>query len=226
MNLTDPNQPAPEEVPADPTTQRDLRRILLYLALIGLLAPCGLCWYSTRVESIEQALIPTLAGLIIGVYTLFTLYQREQKQDLAPPLWRVILILILLAAVPIVAQVWLVSAVGWQPLASSIIQVLGLWGLFLSGRRVWESWRFSRMAVLEENDLVELKMISIDGGHPIHPQLIYRYADKYRGQKRSSRLRDQLPEVRQAIADGKLRVMVQYLPESPKVHRFLGWKIL
>lgn len=226
MSLINPRESIPEELPADPTTNKKLRRSLFFIALIGLLAPCALCYYSTRVESIEQALIPTLVAAIIGLYTLYTLYQREQKQDLAPPLWRVILILILLASAPTLGLVWLVSAVGWQPLPGSIILVSGLWALFLSGRRVWESWSFSQQAVEEVNELVELQMISIAGSHPIHPQLAYRYAEKYRGQLQNNRIRRKLPEIRQAIEERKIRVKVQYLPENPRVHRFLGWKIL
>ena len=86
MSLIDPNETIPEEIPADPTTQIKLRRSLLYIALAGLMAPCGLCWYSTRVQNIEQVLIPGLLGIIILIYTVFILYKREQKQDLAPPL--------------------------------------------------------------------------------------------------------------------------------------------
>ena len=226
MSLIDPNETIPEEIPADPTTQKDLRRTLLLVALASLLAPCGLCWYSTRVETFEQVLIPGLLGFIVLLYTLYILYQREQRQDLAPPLWRVIMVLVFLAGVPIIALVWLVSAVGWQPIPSSIIQVLGIWALFLSGRRVWESWSFTRGAIEEENDLVELKMISIQGSHPIHPQLVYRYAGKYRGELTNNRIRNKTPEILQAIEDGKFQVKVQYLPDNPRVHRFQGWKIL
>jgi len=226
MNLINPNESIPEEIPADPTTQKDLRRTLLLVALASLLAPCGLCWYSTRVETFEQVLIPGLLGFIVLLYTLYILYQREQRQDLAPPLWRVIMVLVFLAGVPIIALVWLVSAVGWQPIPSSIIQVLGIWALFLSGRRVWESWSFTRGAIEEENDLVELKMISIQGSHPIHPQLVYRYAGKYRGELTNNRIRNKTPEILQAIEDGKFQVKVQYLPDNPRVHRFQGWKIL
>ena len=226
MNLINPNESISEEIPADPTTQKDLRRTLLLVALASLLAPCGLCWYSTRVETFEQVLIPGLLGFIVPLYTLYILYQREQRQDLAPPLWRVIMVLVFLAGVPIIALVWLVSAVGWQPIPSSIIQVLGIWALFLSGRRVWESWSFTRGAIEEENDLVELKMISIQGSHPIHPQLVYRYAGKYRGELTNNRIRNKTPEILQAIEDGKFQVKVQYLPDNPRVHRFQGWKIL
>lgn len=226
MSLIDPNQAIPEEFPADPTTQKVVRRTLLLVALAGLLAPCGLCWYSTRLETFEQVLIPGLLGLIVLFYTLYIFYQREQRQDLAPPLWRVGLIMTILLSLTGLALVWLVSAVGWQPIPSSIIQVLGIWALFLSGRRMWESWSFSRLAVEEENDLAELKMISIQGSHPIHPQLAYRYAGKYRGQLTNNRIRNKTPEIRQAIEEGKFRVKVKYMPENPRVHRFLGWKIL
>jgi hypothetical protein len=214
-----------QEVPPDPESSFNLRRVLALIAGAGLLLPCGLCWYSTRVEAIESALIPGLLAVITVFYTLFTFYQREQKQDLAPPLWRVILVFILLLILCALALSWLLSALGWQPLPASLILALGGWSLFLSGRRVWGSWVFSRKATVEENGLAELKMISIEGGHPVHPQLVYRYAEGYRGQKRGGRIKGQLPQIREAINENKLRVMVKYLPEDPRVHRFMGWKI-
>ena len=226
MNLIDPNESVSEEIQADPTTQVKLRSSLLLLALAGLLAPCGLCWYSTRVQTIEQVLIPGLLGVVVLIYTIYILYQREQKQDLAPPLWKVILILATIAAIITLTIIWLLAAIGWHKISGPIILALGAWSFFLAGRRVWESWSFSRQSIEEENDLAELKMVRINDGHPIHPQLVYRYAEKYRGQFRNSQIRRKLPEIRQAISDGKLRVKVKYLPENPRVHRFLGWKIL
>ncbi len=177
-------------------------------------------------EAIENALIPGLLGFIVTIYTLFTLYQKEQNQDLAPPLWRVGLVFLLLAGSSATAIIWLLAAVGWSTIPGFVILGLGGWSLIVAGRRVWDSWQFSRLGVVEENNLTELKMISIDGGHPIHPQLEYHYASTYRGQKRSSPIRGKLPEIRQAIKDGKLRVLIKYLPENPRVHRFMGWKIL
>jgi len=226
MSLIDPNETIPEDIPADPTTQKDLRRTLLLVALAGLLVPSGLCWYSTQVETIEQILIPSLLGLIVLFYTLYNFYQREQRQDLAPPLWRVGLIMFILLALGSLALVWLISAVGWLLPSGPIILILGAWSLFLAGRRVWESWSFSRLAVEEENDLAELKMISIDGSHPIHPQLVYRYAGKFRGQLTNNRIRNKIPEIRRAIEAGKFQTKVKYLPDNPRIHRFLGWKIL
>jgi len=226
MSLIDPKEAIPEETAADPITQKDVRRTLLLVALAGLLAPCGLCWYSTRLETFEQVLIPGLLGLIVLFYTLYILYQREQRQDLAPPLWRVGLIMIILLALCGLALAWLISSVGWQLPSGPIILTLGAWSFFLAGRRVWESWSFSRLAVEEENDLAELKMISIQGSHPIHPQLTYRYAGKYRGQLTNNRIRNKTLEIRQAIEEGKFRVKTKYMPENPRVHRLLGWKIL
>jgi len=226
MSLIDPSETIPEDIPADPTTQKDLRRTLLLVALISLLVPGGLCWYSTQVETIEQVLIPGLLGLIVLFYTLYYLYQREQRQDLAPPLWRVGLIMIFLLALVSLALVWLISAVGWLLPSGPIILVLGAWSLFLAGRRVWESWSFYHRGIEEKNNLAEIKMISIAGGHPIHPQLVYRYAEKYRGQIENHQIRNKTPELLQAIQEGKLQVKVKYLPDNPKIHRFLGWKIL
>lgn len=226
MSQFEANQPLPEEQPADPTTQVKLRRSLLFLALAILLASCGLCWYSTRVQAIETLLIPGLLGIIILFYTLYTFYQREQKQDLAPPLWRVGLVLGTILVLIILALVWMRSSLGWHPVSGPVILALGAWALFLSGRRVWEAWSFLQRSVEEENNLAEIKMISIAGSHPIHPQLAYRYAEKYRGQIESNRIRNKTPEIIQAIADGKFLVKVKYLPENPRVHRLLGWKIL
>jgi len=163
MNLIDPNETIQEEIPADPTTQKKLRRSLLYIALASLMAPCGLCWYSTRVQTIEQIMIPGVFGIIILIYTIYILYQPEQKQDLAPPMWRVVIILAIMIAITTLAIIWLVAAIGWHKIAGPIILALGAWSFFLAGRRVWESWSFSRLAVEEENDLAELKMISIQG---------------------------------------------------------------
>lgn len=226
MSLIDPNETIPEEIPADPTTHKKLRRSLLYFALASLMAPCGFCWYSTRVRTIEQVLIPGVFGIIILIYTIYILYQREQKQDLAPPLWRVVIILGIMIAITTLVVIWLVVTIGWHKIAGPIILALGAWSCFLAGRRVWESWSFLRLAIEEETDLVELKMISINGSHPIHPQLVYRYAEKYRGQLRNSRIRRKLPEIRQAIEDDKIRVTVKYFPDNPRIQRFLGWKIV
>ncbi len=226
MSLIDPKEAIPEETAADPITQKDVRRTLLLVALAGLLAPCGLCWYSTRLETFEQVLVPGLLGLIVLFYTLYILSQREQRQDLALPLWRAGLILIILLALCGLALAWLISSIGWQLPSGPIILALGAWSLFLAVRRVWESWSFSQLAVEEENDLAELKMISIQGSHPVHPQLSYRYAGKYRGQLTNNRIRNKTPEIRQAIGKEKFLVKVQYLPDNPRVHRFRGWKIL
>jgi len=226
MSLIDSRETIPEEIPADPITQIKLHRSLLYIALAGLLAPCGLCWYSTRVPNIEHILIPGLLGIILFIYTIFIIYKRELNQDLTPPLWRVIFVFILLLGAVALAVIWLTASIGWHHISGPAILVLGAWSFFLAGRRVWESWSFFHLAVFEENDQAELKMISIDGGHPIHPELAYCYAGKYRGQITNNRIRNKSPEIRQAIKDGKFRVVIKYLPKNPRVHRFLGWKIL
>jgi hypothetical protein len=226
MNLSDPNEVIPEEKPADPTTQRKLRRSLLYIALGSMLAPCGLCWYSTRVQSIEGVMIPGIFGLVILIYTFYILYQREQRQDLAPPIWRVGLVFVLLIAITTLTMIWLNSAIGWHRISGPAILIMSAWAFFLAGRRVWESWSFSRQAVVEENFLTELKMVSIKGSHPIHPQLAYRYAENYRGIISNNQIRNRTPQIIEAIDDGKFLVKVKYLPDNPRVHRFLGWRIL
>lgn len=221
-----PPAPSQEEVPPDPGTQKIIRRSLLAIALISLLSPCGLCWYSTRAEAPELILIPAVLGLVVTLYSVYTFYQREQKQDLAPTLWRVLLVFFLLLLFCTLALLWLLSAVGWRNGTGAVILALGAWSLFLAGRRVWESWTFSRRSVEEENDLAELDMISIRGSHPIYPQLVYRYADGYRGQLRSDRIHKYAAEIQQAIKEGKFRVTVQYLPDNPRVHRLKGWQIV
>ncbi len=226
MNPKQPLFEDPGEVQPDPEAQFNLRRVLTLIAVLGLALPCGFCYYSTRVEAIENALIPGLLGFIVTIYTLFTLYQKEQNQDQAPPLWRVGLAFLLLTGSSATAIIWLLAAVGWGNIPGFVILGLGGWSLMLAGRRVRDSWQFSRLGIVEENNLTELMMISIEGGHPIHPQLEYHYAGTYRGQKRSSPIRGQLPEISQAIKDGKFQVMIKYLPENPRVHRFMGWKIL
>ncbi len=226
MRLIDPNETIPDEVPADPNTQTKLRRTLLYLALGSLVVSCGLCWYSSLLQNIEQILIPGLMGIMVLTYTINNFYQRQQKQDLAPPLGQTVTILGILIGITSLAIIWLLSAIGWQKVSGPIILILGAWSFFLAGRRVWESWSFSREAIEEVNDLVELKMISIDGSHPIYPQLIYRYAENYRGLLQSNRIRRKLPQIRHAIRDGKFQVSVKYLPDNPRIHRLTGWKIL
>lgn len=226
MNEIDPALKNLQEIPPDPEAQFNLRRVLALIAGIGLILPCGLCWYSTRIEAIESALIPGLFSIIILTYTLFTFYQKEQKQDLAPPLWRVILVFLILILLPALALSWLISTLAWQPIPGIIILVLAGWSLFLSGRRVWGSWIFARQGIVEESDQVELKMISIEGGHPIHPELVYYYAGHFRGQKRGGQIKGQLPAIREALKDQKLRVLIKYLPGNPRVQRFQGWKIL
>ena len=58
MENLNPTPLPQEEMPADPGTDKALRRGLLLVALLILLAPCGLCWYSTTLEAVELALIP------------------------------------------------------------------------------------------------------------------------------------------------------------------------
>ena len=216
MNLTDPNEGILEETPADPTTQKKLRSSLLYIALVSLLAPCIFCWYSTRVQSIEGVLIPGILGLVILLYTMYILYQREQKQDLAPPLWRVSLVLVFLIVITTLATVWMIASIGWHRISGPAILIMGAWAFFLAGRRIYESWSFSSRAVLESTDQVELDMISIRGSHPVYPQLVYRYAGDYRSQLRNERIHRNAAEIRQAIEDGRFRVIIKYLPDEPR----------
>lgn len=218
--------PSLNEIPSDPSTERVIRRGLLIFALVTLLAPCGLCWVSTTVETAELIVIPASLAAIVTLYSLYTFYMRSQNQDLAPPLWRVGLAFLALALAAGLALLWLLRSVGWRGTSGGIILALGVWSLFLAGRRVWESWTFLRRAVKEESNRVVLEMTSIRGSHPIYPQLVYRYAGEYRGQVRNDRIHKWVAEIQLAIQGGKLKVMVKYLPEKPQVHRFLGWKIL
>lgn len=220
------NKPtAQEEIPTDPTSEQKIRRSLYIIALVGLLAPCGMCWYSTQVAAFEVVLIPSVLSLIVFPFSIYTFYQRQQRQDLAPPLWRVGLIFSALAGASTLALVWLVRSVGWGGASIYLVLALGLWSLFLAGRRVWESWSFSQQGVQENAGEIELDMVSIRGSHPIYPQLNYRYAGEYRGQLRSDRVHRQIVEIREAIEAGRLRVTVKYLPEDPRVHRLEKWWI-
>jgi hypothetical protein len=226
METLNPNPISPQEPPADPGTEQALRRGLLAVAVIALLAPCGLCWYSTTLEAVELVLIPGILGLVAAGYTIYRFYQREQKQDLAPPLWRALLVFSLLALATGLALWWLLAMVGWRNGAGIAILVLGAWALILSGRRVWEAWSFSRQAVEEETDQVELEMVSIGDSHPIYPRLVYHYAGNYRGQLQNEELHHKIEEIRPAVSAGTLRVRVVYLPEDPRVHRVTGWRIV
>ena len=220
------NKPLPpDEIQVDPSTEKKLRRSLLFIALAGLLAPCGFCWFSSQVETIELVLIPVVLGLIVLFYTLYTFYQRQQRQDLAPPLWRVGTVFLALLISTGLALLWLLRVVGWQTPSGLLIAGLGIWSLFLAGRRVWESWKFSRQAVVEEARDVELDMISIRGSHPIYPELVYRYAGGYRGRLRSDRIHRLAAEIRKAIENSRFTVVVKYLPEDPRVHRLENWRI-
>ena len=224
-NLNPTPQPQ-EEMPADPGTEKSLRRGLLLVALLILLAPCGLCWYSTTLEAVELALIPGLLGLVAALYSLYIFYQRAQKQDLAPPLWRTVLVFTLLALATGLALWWLLAMVGWRSGAGMAVLALGGWSLFLAGRRVWASWSFARRAVVEQDSQAVLEMVSIRGSHPIYPQLVYHYGGSYRGQLQNDRVHHQVGQLKEAIEAGKLRVIVEYLPEDPRVHRVKGWRIL
>ena len=68
-------------------------------------------------------------------------------------------------------------------------------------------------------------MISIRGSHPVYPQLVYRYAGDYRSQLRNERIHRNAAEIRQAIEDGRFRVIIKYLPDEPRVHRLESWTI-
>ena len=67
MENLNPTPLPQEEMPADPGTDKALRRGLLLVALFLLLAPCGLCWYGTTLEAVELALIPGLLGLVAAL---------------------------------------------------------------------------------------------------------------------------------------------------------------
>ncbi len=221
-----PNTPNPtDDLPTDPTSEKKIRRSLYFVALVGLIAPCGMCWYSTRLEAFEVILIPSVLALIVLAYSIYTFYQRQQQQDLAPPLWRVSLVFAALAGASTLALVWLVRSVGWSSTSNYLVLALGVWSLFLAGRRMWESWSFSRRGIEEIAEEVELDMVSIRGSHPIYPQLNYRYAGEYRGQLRNDRVHRQIVEIREAIEAEHLVVTVKYLPEDPRVHRLEKWWI-
>lgn len=213
------------EIPTDPSSEKKIRQGLYFIALAGLIAPCGMCWLSTQVEVFEVILIPSVLGLIVLAFSIYTFYQRQQQQDLAPPLWRVGLVFGILAGAAALALVWMSRAAGWSSWAIYLVLALGLWSLFLAGRRVWESWSFSSQGTLEEATGVELDMVSIRGSHPIYPQLVYRYAGEYRGQLRTDRIHRQAAKIRQAIEAGRFKVMVKYLPDDPRVHRLEKWWI-
>ena len=219
------NHTSQDDLPTDPTTEKKLRRGLYYVALAGLLAPCGMCWISTQVEAFEVVLLPSVLGLIVFAFTLYTLYQRQQQQDLAPPLWRVSLIFAALAGAAILALIWLLRSAGWDSISAYLILALGIWSLILAGRRVWESYSFFRQGIAEEADWVELDMVSIRGSHPIYPQLNYRYAGDYRGQLRNDRVHRLAAEIREALENDRLKVIIKYLPEDPRVHRLEKWWI-
>lgn len=214
-----------EEIPSDPTSEKKIRRSLYFVALLSLVTPCGMCWFSTQVENFEVILIPSVLALIVLAFSIYTFYQRQQQQDLAPPLWRVSLVFAALAGATTMALVWLVRSAGWSSTSNYLVLALGGWSLFLAGRRIWESWSFSRRGVKENAEGVELDMVSIRGSHPIYPQLNYRYAKEYRGQLRNDRIHRQIVEIRDAIESGQLHVTVKYLPENPRVHRLEKWWI-
>lgn len=220
-----PKSPEPTDHLTDPGLDKKLKRDLILIALAGLLIPCGLCWTSMRSNSFETTLIPLLQGFLVGGYTLFAFYQREQEKDLALPLWRELIALGILAGVTSLFLAWLVRSVGWSGLTGTLILVLGLWGLFLAGRRAWMSRSFSRQSVLYEVDRVKLDMVSIKGSHPIYAQLVYHYAGDYRGELQNNRVQRRMADIRTAIEEGRFRAIVRYLPDEPRVHRLESWWI-
>jgi hypothetical protein len=102
---------------------------------------------------------------------------------------------------------------------------MGAWGLYLAGRRVWKSRTFSSQSVLYEVDSIKMDMVSIKGSHPIYAQLVYRYAGDYRGELRNERVQRRMAEIRVAVEEGRLRAIVRYLPDEPRVHRLESWWI-
>jgi hypothetical protein len=219
------NNQNPQDHFSDQELDKKLKRDLILIALAGLLIPCGLCWTSMRSNSFETTLIPLLHGFLVGGYTLFAFYQREQEKDLALPLWRELLTFVVLAGISALFLAWLIRSVGWSGFTGTLILAMGLWGLFLIGRRIWLSRSFSRQSVLYEIDSIKLDMVSIKGSHPIYAQLVYRYAGDYRGELQNDRVQRRMAEIRTAIDEGRFRAIVRYLPDEPRVHRLESWWI-
>ncbi len=215
----------PEDQLTDQGIDKKLRRDLMLIAIAGVLLPCGLCWTSMRSSSFETTLIPLLQGFVVGAYTMIVFYQGEQEKDLTLPLWREILTFSILAGATVLFLAWLVRSAGWSGITGTLILALGLWGLFLAGRRIWKSQTFSRLSVLYEVDSIKLDMVSIRGSHPIYAQLVYRYADDFRGQVQNDRIQRQMAEIREAVDGGRLRAIVRYLPDDPRIHRLESWWI-
>lgn len=225
MNISKKRPPKPGEPAADQSIDKKIRRDLHLIALAGLLVPCGLCWVSMRTESFEIALIPLLHGSLVGLYSAFAFYQRQQGKDQALPLWRVYLVFLAQAATTALALAWLVRSVGWKTVPGLLILGLGAWSLVQAGRRLWKSRSFSRRGVLFEVDSAELDMIRIKGSHPIYAQLVYRYAGDYRGELRTDRIQRRMAEIEAAIEERRFRAIVRYLPDDPQVHRLESWWI-
>ena len=220
MNTNKTNQ-----VPTEKGLENKLKRDLLWIALAGLLLPCGLCWASLRSTSFETTLIPLLEGTIVGGYSLYAFNQRENEKDLTLPLWKETLSFSFLAGFTGLALAWLIRSVGWSGFTGTLILAMGLWGLFLAGRRIWNARSFSRRSVLYEIDSIKFDMVSIKGSHPIYAQLEYHYAGDYRGQLANERIQRRMAEIRTAIEEGRFRAIVRYLPDDPRVHRLESWWI-
>ena len=91
LTKPDMNTNNPNEFPTEEGTDNKLKRDLLWIALAGLLLPCGLCWTSLRSTSFETTLIPLLQGAVVGGYSLYAFYQRENEKDLTLRLWKEVL---------------------------------------------------------------------------------------------------------------------------------------
>jgi hypothetical protein len=220
MNTNNPNN-----FPTEEGLDQKLKRDLALIAIAGLLIPCGLCYTSLRSTYFETTLIPLLQGVIVGGYSLFAFYQREQGKDLALPLWKELISFVFLGSFTALSLVWLVRSVGWSGVTGTLILAMGAWGLFLAGRRIWNSRSFSSKSVIYEVDSIKLDMVSIKGSHPIYAQLVYQYAGEYRGQLQNDRVQRGMAEIRTALDEGRFRAIVRYLPDDPKVHRLESWWI-
>ena len=60
----------PEDLLTEQGMDKKLRRDLLWIALAGLLLPCGLCWTSMRSNSFETTLIPLLHGFLVVLFSI------------------------------------------------------------------------------------------------------------------------------------------------------------
>jgi hypothetical protein len=218
-------QPA-NELPSDVETQRSLRRGLMIAALGGALLPCLYCWYAYRVGSAEEAFLPGLALLLAGVHTFSFFVKRSGRlpfplliNALVLPLWGLLLWL----GIPLLAE-----AAGREAFATLATLLLGAWGVVLSLWGLGESLAFLARSQIVEVEAIQLVFLPI-ADHPDlfpYPVLDYRYLGSCRGRFRSAWLRFRVRGITRAMEEGRLTARVRFLPERPRVHRFLGWRII